>query len=351
MSNKRMQMFIIAGIILFCAPVVGNPDAYILGVDKNDNVLCFVSSSNGELCEAMHFYIENKIEEYNQSVLGELERDYFSIFVKNNADEVVAGVAGGICKKNHVQAGICAVQYFWIDECYKNESVENVLMDALDSYLKTKDCTLIAYPSVWDELNYCNLFLDQCALIAESGAQMAYEDDVVGYVIRNIRCWRNNRDVQEKDYIAMIREQIEEPFFEQIYEQTNGDVLHCNWEIADVLSYDPYAIFIVNREGGVLGGGVGNIIDYENDAQSCRLEGLWVDEEHRGKRFGVAIMLALIQYAKNKGCRRITLGVFEWQAKAFFEKFGFVSMTKTVPQNVESESCVNLIPHYMQKAL
>jgi GNAT superfamily N-acetyltransferase len=348
MFYKKIVM-VALGIALYSNPVACDDTVRVLGIDEADNVLCLVEPANKELCELIQTFVETKIEEYNTAVLGELEREEFTVFVKTKCGAIVGGVSGAVCKKNSMQPGICALQYFWVDELGKSADVDHALINGLKNYLETKDCALVAYPSVWEEINYCRLFLDAGALVAKSGSGVAREDDGVGYVIRSMRCVDGKKALNE-NYEIIALEQIDDYFFEQMYAQTE-DVLHCHLIIADVLSHDPYAVFITSKEGVVLGGAAGNIINYEDAEKSCCLEGVWVDQQHRGKKFGLAMASAFLQYAKDNGCKRATLGAFEWQGKEFFEKLGFTSMTKLSPQAIEQEECVSLVPYHMQKAL
>lgn len=336
-------------VLLSCMHVICADMVSIIGVDKHGNRLCLADSNRETVCNIIQDLVEDELVSHNTNILGEMEADHFTIFLKTKGEEVIAGVTGVICKKNQLQPEICCLQYFWIEQQFK-DVVHGNLIDALIRYMKEKECSLVAYPTVWDEVNYYNRFLTYYgSVISKSGAGMAHEDDVIGYTLRKIQDADISAEGDEEDFDVVIEHQICGSFFDD-RDAKNGDVFHCDLAVADIAHVDPYAFFITCSEGKVLAAATGNIVSYENAEKSCRVEGLWVDENHRRKRFGTEIMRALIKYAKNNECARITLGTFQWQAKAFFEKFGFVSTTK-VSQDAQSENYANLIPYYMQKKL
>lgn len=62
----------------------------------------------------------------------------------------------------------------------------------------------------------------------------------------------------------------------------------------------------------------------------CWLYDLWVDEPHRGRGLGRAMMLALEDEARAAGLRRIELNVFarNGRAQSLYGSLGFVEMTR-----------------------
>jgi len=53
------------------------------------------------------------------------------------------------------------------------------------------------------------------------------------------------------------------------------------------------------------------------------LRQMWVDQHHRGRGFGRALLQAFIDEAYRRGVRRIWVASFDFQAPAMYEKFGF----------------------------
>ena len=54
------------------------------------------------------------------------------------------------------------------------------------------------------------------------------------------------------------------------------------------------------------------------------IETLWVDESHRGQGLGAKLLAEVENTAKEKGCYLIHLDTFDFQAKEFYEKQGYV---------------------------
>jgi GNAT superfamily N-acetyltransferase len=63
------------------------------------------------------------------------------------------------------------------------------------------------------------------------------------------------------------------------------------------------------------------------DADDCCLEDLWVEEDARGGGLGAAMVEAVIERARERGCRRIELdtGSDNKPAVSLYERFGFSS--------------------------
>ena len=71
----------------------------------------------------------------------------------------------------------------------------------------------------------------------------------------------------------------------------------------------------------------GNIIAGCNLIINCwriaDLDILWVEERYRRQRIGSALIREAEHTAREKGCRFMTLGTFDFQAKPLYEKLGF----------------------------
>ena len=53
------------------------------------------------------------------------------------------------------------------------------------------------------------------------------------------------------------------------------------------------------------------------------IDTLWVDSEYRGKGLGKKLLAEIENTAKEKGCYLIHLDTFDFQAKEFYERFGY----------------------------
>jgi RimJ/RimL family protein N-acetyltransferase len=82
--------------------------------------------------------------------------------------------------------------------------------------------------------------------------------------------------------------------------------------------YSPVAIFLRDERGAVLGGALGEVWGEWLD-----LTFLWVAEPVRGKGYGERLLRAVEDEARAHGCRGIYLDIFSFQARPFYERFGY----------------------------
>ena len=73
-------------------------------------------------------------------------------------------------------------------------------------------------------------------------------------------------------------------------------------------------------EGGTKIGGVYGYMDFGNWVW---ISLLFVDEKHREKDMGTALINAVEKFAKTEKCIGVHLNTFSWQAKGFYEKMGY----------------------------
>src|SRR5262245_48114496 len=85
-----------------------------------------------------------------------------------------------------------------------------------------------------------------------------------------------------------------------------------------VAEYYPVAIFLKDAHQEVLGGLLGHIWGHW-----LRIAALWLAEPVRGQGNGRRLLSAAEAYARERGCRHIELATFSFQARPFYEKFGY----------------------------
>ena len=76
---------------------------------------------------------------------------------------------------------------------------------------------------------------------------------------------------------------------------------------------------ITDGEGRIIAGCVLEIDCWKN----ADLDILWVDENHRRKGLGSALIRKAEKTARERGCRMMVLGTFDFQARPLYEKHGF----------------------------
>jgi len=78
------------------------------------------------------------------------------------------------------------------------------------------------------------------------------------------------------------------------------------------------AIYLRDEGGHIVGGLAG--VEWGGNFH-IRL--LWVHEDYRGEGYGARLVAAAEQEALARGCRRITVSTFSYQAPAFYPQLGF----------------------------
>ena len=82
--------------------------------------------------------------------------------------------------------------------------------------------------------------------------------------------------------------------------------------------YSPLAIFLKDERDATLGGAYGHVWGGWLD-----LSLLWVAEPLRGKGHGRKLLEAAEDEARSQGCRGVFLTTFSFQARPFYERFGY----------------------------
>jgi GNAT superfamily N-acetyltransferase len=82
--------------------------------------------------------------------------------------------------------------------------------------------------------------------------------------------------------------------------------------------YSPLAIFLKDERGAILGGALGHVWGGWLD-----LDALWVSELFRGQGYGARLLETAENEARDQGCQGVYLTTFSFQARPFYEKFGF----------------------------
>ena len=82
--------------------------------------------------------------------------------------------------------------------------------------------------------------------------------------------------------------------------------------------FRPLVLAARDAAGALLGGLVA-----ESGWEWLHVELLWVDELHRGRGVGRALLRAAEREATGRGCRHVYLDTFDYQARPFYEREGY----------------------------
>src|SRR5437016_1531055 len=63
-------------------------------------------------------------------------------------------------------------------------------------------------------------------------------------------------------------------------------------------------------------------------ADVSEIKQMWVDEAHRGRGYGRALLEAMVEEARLRGVQRIWVASYDFQAPGLYEKAGFVRMAE-----------------------
>ena len=74
------------------------------------------------------------------------------------------------------------------------------------------------------------------------------------------------------------------------------------------------------------------------------IEDIYVDESHRGRGFGLAMLVYIAGLAKERGCSRLNWSVLDWNKPAirFYERLGAVPLSHWIAYGLTGEALDNL---------
>ncbi len=100
-------------------------------------------------------------------------------------------------------------------------------------------------------------------------------------------------------------------FFEEQIDKFNLQ----RWEVKEKV---PLVLKVENAQGDIIAGVSAKTFGYW-----LLIENLWVSEELRKQNMGSKILLRLHEVALQRGCRFALLDTLNFQARGFYEKFGY----------------------------
>jgi GNAT superfamily N-acetyltransferase len=91
-----------------------------------------------------------------------------------------------------------------------------------------------------------------------------------------------------------------------------------NMDVTGVNKYSPVRIFLRDDNNTLVGGLLGDLW-----AGWMHVEFLWVDEPFRHQGYASQLLQAAEAEARQKGCTSVHLETFSFQARPFYERFGY----------------------------
>ena len=119
-----------------------------------------------------------------------------------------------------------------------------------------------------------------------------------------------------------------------------GGLMAFNDSQAGPAQIQRLAVYLRDAQGRILGGLIGFLA-----WRWLSVEELWVDERLRGQGHGAALLRRAEAIARNAGCVAAKLDTYEFQAKPFYEKCGYVVFGELIGYPAGTRT------YYLQKTL
>lgn len=87
---------------------------------------------------------------------------------------------------------------------------------------------------------------------------------------------------------------------------------------------ESFSVKVLDEAGGIVGG-----LTAWTWAGLCGISMLWIREDSRKSGWGTKILLAAQEEARRRGCDRVYVSSFTFQAPAFYQRHGYVETGRT----------------------
>lgn len=280
----------------------------------------YLNESNNSIIKST---INNGLESFNTDTIGIVSCDHCTIIVKNEFGKVIAGCTSDICKSKSI-GEICELHGVWVKKQYRNQGIGTQIINKLINYVASKKCSLIQSEihGIKDK-SKAKKFAEKVGFT--SAATIPVINNIETYIMR----------LPLNTHIFAAPNPSKYPLHLKISSHTtSGNIINKQIDVhyksaCSVKTEDPYAIFIISDNGKIIAGAIGTIVEYKQRGKCCKTSAVWVDKQERGHGLGTKLMDELSHYATNKGCTFIQLETYEWQAKAFYDKCGFITVATT----------------------
>ena len=122
--------------------------------------------------------------------------------------------------------------------------------------------------------------------------------------------------------MSALRVSLEPHATESLRQHVRDHLDAYNGAVTGYSEYHAVSVFLRDERDEILGGLLGNIW-----GGWLHVAILWVSEPLRGKGYGQQLLAAAERYAIERGCTRVWLTTFSFQAPDFYPKLGYETFT------------------------
>ena len=79
-------------------------------------------------------YLEDRLYEFNSTATGITDGEWLAIFVRDEAEDIVAGICGS------TWGGCCEIRQFWVEESRRKQGLGTRLLGAAEQEARRRGC-------------------------------------------------------------------------------------------------------------------------------------------------------------------------------------------------------------------
>lgn len=86
-------------------------------------------------------FLEDRLYEFNSAQTGQDDGQLFSIFIRNDRQEILAGLSGWTWAK------ACKIQYLWVHSAWRGQGYGSSLLESAEQEARVRGCKVILISS------------------------------------------------------------------------------------------------------------------------------------------------------------------------------------------------------------